>query len=197
MLPVAPSFAVMAKEKMETCKLGADDQKLQGAARQAFLTKCMANKDEPRKLGGSTAAPLENSADSGPWRFATHPDPMHDSLNVIAATEGPNGASAVFICTKGDSRPMWIIRASGFDIELGNTRNVQLRLDHTPAVSMVWQNTPRVAAASLSGDQAVQLAKLVVLAKERFVFDTGGGTVVFSVIGASQAINQALAACGL
>ena len=29
MLPSAPSFAVSAKEKMATCKFGADDQKLQ------------------------------------------------------------------------------------------------------------------------------------------------------------------------
>ena len=32
-LPSAPSFAVTAKEKMATCKFGADDQKL--AARRA------------------------------------------------------------------------------------------------------------------------------------------------------------------
>ena len=31
LLPSAPSFAVTAKEKMATCKFGADDQKLQGA----------------------------------------------------------------------------------------------------------------------------------------------------------------------
>jgi hypothetical protein len=28
---------------METCKFGADDQKLQGKERSAFLSKCMAN----------------------------------------------------------------------------------------------------------------------------------------------------------
>jgi psiF repeat-containing protein len=45
----APSaFALTAKEKMETCKFGADDQKLQGAARKSFMTKCMSNKDSPR-----------------------------------------------------------------------------------------------------------------------------------------------------
>ena len=37
MLPSAPSFAVSAKDKMATCKFGADDQKLQGAARTAFM----------------------------------------------------------------------------------------------------------------------------------------------------------------
>jgi hypothetical protein len=48
MLPSAPSFAVSPKEKMATCKFGADDQKLQGAARTAFMKKCMANRDDPR-----------------------------------------------------------------------------------------------------------------------------------------------------
>jgi hypothetical protein len=56
MLPGAPSFAVTAKDKMATCKFGADDQKLQGAARNAFMKKCMSDKDEPH---GATGAPSE------------------------------------------------------------------------------------------------------------------------------------------
>lgn len=51
MLPSAPSFAVSAKDKMATCKFGADDQKLQGGARDAFMKKCMSNKDDPRGPG--------------------------------------------------------------------------------------------------------------------------------------------------
>jgi hypothetical protein len=47
-LPSAPSFALTAKEKMVTCKFGADDQKLQGPARQKFLKNCMANRNDPR-----------------------------------------------------------------------------------------------------------------------------------------------------
>jgi hypothetical protein len=54
-LPSAPSFAVTAKQKMETCKFGADDQKLQGAPRAAFIKKCMANRDDPR--GPAPGAP--------------------------------------------------------------------------------------------------------------------------------------------
>ena len=42
----APAFAITAKEKMETCKFGADDQKLSGAARNSFMAKCMANEDK-------------------------------------------------------------------------------------------------------------------------------------------------------
>jgi hypothetical protein len=53
-LPSAPSFAVTAKEKMATCKFGADDQKLVGPARAKFMKNCMANKNDPR--GGAGAA---------------------------------------------------------------------------------------------------------------------------------------------
>ena len=56
----APCFAVDAKQKMATCKFGADDQKLQGAARDAFLKKCMANRNDPRGPGsGAAAAPKQ------------------------------------------------------------------------------------------------------------------------------------------
>jgi hypothetical protein len=55
MLPSGPSFAVSEKDKMETCKFGADDQKLEGAARSAFMKKCMANRNDPR--GPASAAP--------------------------------------------------------------------------------------------------------------------------------------------
>ena len=47
-LPSSESFAVTSKAKMETCKFGADDQKLTGTARNKFMKKCMANKDDPR-----------------------------------------------------------------------------------------------------------------------------------------------------
>jgi hypothetical protein len=60
-VPAGLCFAVDAKQKMATCKFGADDQKLQGAARDAFLKKCMANRDEPRgpAPGGAVAAPKQ------------------------------------------------------------------------------------------------------------------------------------------
>ena len=54
MLPSGPSFAVTSKDKMATCKFGADDQNLQGNARNAFMKKCMSNKDDPR---GAAMAP--------------------------------------------------------------------------------------------------------------------------------------------
>jgi hypothetical protein len=56
MLPSGPSFAVNAKDKMATCKFGADDQKLQAAARNAFMKKCLSNHDDPRGPGSSRPA---------------------------------------------------------------------------------------------------------------------------------------------
>ena len=43
-----PAIAATSKDKMATCKFGADDQKLEGAARKTFMKNCMANKDDPR-----------------------------------------------------------------------------------------------------------------------------------------------------
>jgi hypothetical protein len=61
LLPTGPSFALTAKQRMDTCKFGADDQKLQGPARKAFVAKCMSNKDDPR---GPAAPPP--AAPAGP-----------------------------------------------------------------------------------------------------------------------------------
>jgi hypothetical protein len=38
----APALAVTSQEKMETCKVGAESQQLDGAKRSAFIKKCMA-----------------------------------------------------------------------------------------------------------------------------------------------------------
>ena len=59
-LPGEPCLAIDAKQKMATCKFGADDQRLQGAARDAFLKKCMANRNDPRgPASGGGAAPKQ------------------------------------------------------------------------------------------------------------------------------------------
>jgi psiF repeat len=43
----APALAVTKQQKLETCTFGADDQKLVGTARKAFLARCMADEDRP------------------------------------------------------------------------------------------------------------------------------------------------------
>lgn len=60
----APAHAVSAKQKMETCKFGADDQKLSGPEHKAFMKKCMAAGDGPapkgkKKKSTGAAAPAQ------------------------------------------------------------------------------------------------------------------------------------------
>jgi hypothetical protein len=45
----APALALERQEKLTTCNFGADDQKLTGAKRKSFMTKCMADADAPAK----------------------------------------------------------------------------------------------------------------------------------------------------
>jgi psiF repeat len=52
-----PAVAATNEQKMETCKFGADDQKLEGAKRKAYMAKCMSNKDSPRGKAVGTPAP--------------------------------------------------------------------------------------------------------------------------------------------
>jgi hypothetical protein len=47
-LLASPAMAATNQQKAETCKFGADEQKLTGAARKSFMAKCMSNKDSPR-----------------------------------------------------------------------------------------------------------------------------------------------------
>ena len=59
LLPGRPCFAVDAKQKMATCAFGADQQRLQGETRGAFLKKCMEDRDDPRgpTPAGAVSAP--------------------------------------------------------------------------------------------------------------------------------------------
>jgi hypothetical protein len=65
-LLVSPAAAVTSKQKMETCKFGADNQKLTGKKRSAFLKNCMANRNDPRGAvmkPQSAAAPVPKPDD--------------------------------------------------------------------------------------------------------------------------------------
>ena len=60
LLPSAPAVAITAKQKMETCKFGADDQKLVGKQRAEFIKRCMANRNDPR--GPAVGSPAAGAA---------------------------------------------------------------------------------------------------------------------------------------
>jgi len=57
LLLAAPASALTKAQKMETCKFGADDQKLKGAKRNAFIAKCMSNKNDKRGPATNLAQP--------------------------------------------------------------------------------------------------------------------------------------------
>jgi hypothetical protein len=57
LLLTGPAVGAPLKQKVETCKFGADDQKLTGAARKAFMSKCLSDTDSPR---GRQAVPKPN-----------------------------------------------------------------------------------------------------------------------------------------
>lgn len=55
----SPALAITAKEKQETCKIGADSQQLAGTKRTAFINKCMAkgNFEPPGRKAAKKPAP--------------------------------------------------------------------------------------------------------------------------------------------
>ena len=63
MLPSAPALAITAKQKMETCKFGADhpnggEPALAGKERKHFIDRCMSNRNDPTGPAiGTPAAP--------------------------------------------------------------------------------------------------------------------------------------------
>jgi hypothetical protein len=63
LLLATPASAITAKQKMETCKFGADDQKLEGAKRKTFLAKCMSSKDDKRGPAPKPATQMAPASD--------------------------------------------------------------------------------------------------------------------------------------
>jgi len=61
MLVSTPAAAVTSQEKMETCKVGAESQQLEGAKRNAFIKKCMAkgNYEHPARKNAKQTAPKQ------------------------------------------------------------------------------------------------------------------------------------------
>ena len=81
LLLASPASALTKAQKMETCKFGADDQKLEGAKRNAFIKKCMAqgNFEPPgRKVAKKPAPkkPKTPAAVAAPQQPAPPPPPQ-------------------------------------------------------------------------------------------------------------------------
>ncbi len=81
LLLASPASAVTNAQKMETCKFGADDQKLAGAKRKTFIAKCMANRDDKRGPIPKTVAkkPAKKPAGAQPMQAAPTAPPPADT----------------------------------------------------------------------------------------------------------------------
>jgi len=77
----SPALAVTAKEKQETCKIGADSQQLTGAKRSAFIKKCMAkgNFEPPGRKVSKKPAPKKPKKPAAMTAPAMQPPPPADS----------------------------------------------------------------------------------------------------------------------
>jgi psiF repeat len=82
LLLASPASAITAKQKMETCKFGADDQKLTGAKRNAFIKKCMGHSNyqpqarkDAMKAAKKNPAPKSTAAAPKPPAAAAPPPP--------------------------------------------------------------------------------------------------------------------------
>lgn len=58
LLLTVPASALTKEQKMETCKFGADDQRLTGSKRTAFMSRCMSNRDDKRGPGPAPAGQM-------------------------------------------------------------------------------------------------------------------------------------------
>ena len=72
LLLASPASAATKEQKMETCKFGADDQKLEGAKRKAFIANCMSNRNDKR---GPPKKPVAKKPMAGPPPDAAPPAP--------------------------------------------------------------------------------------------------------------------------
>jgi hypothetical protein len=66
LLLASPASALTKAEKMETCKFGADDQKLEGVKRNAFIANCMSNRNDKRGPAVATKKPAAKKPMAGP-----------------------------------------------------------------------------------------------------------------------------------
>ncbi len=78
LLLASPASAVTKEQKMETCKFGADDQKLEGAKRNAFISTCMANRNDKRGPAGQPTA--KKPAKPKPMQAAPTAPPPADTM---------------------------------------------------------------------------------------------------------------------
>jgi len=73
-----PVLALTTAEKAETCKFGADDQKLTGAKRKTFIERCMANRNDRRGRATAAKKSAAPKTTTSPAPAAAPPSPPSD-----------------------------------------------------------------------------------------------------------------------
>ena len=63
LLLASPASALTKEEKAETCKIGAEHQKIPAAKMKAFMARCMSDKDDPRPAAKKKPAAAMAPAD--------------------------------------------------------------------------------------------------------------------------------------
>jgi hypothetical protein len=73
-----PVLALTTAEKAETCKFGADDQKLTGAKRKTFIERCMVNRNDRRGPATAVKKSAAPKTTTSPAPAAAPPSPPSD-----------------------------------------------------------------------------------------------------------------------
>lgn len=133
-------------------------------------------------------------AQSANWQAEQTVDAFTDRTRYGALTFGDE-ISAAFMC---DDTPFiaFSVVTGPLDLEMGQQREVTWRVDQEEAVTSSWINIRRGGAMALD-EEAIEIARAVRDAQDRFVVRSGRRTVTFSVRGSSEAINATLNQCGI
>lgn len=149
-----------------------------------------------RKLVIATVAmsiAMSASAQSSNWTVRTDTDPLTDEKTLSATSQIDDYVVLLVSCMQ--STMVVSLSNDVLDIELGDTRKVTWRVDQDEPVVQMWRNIDTGGSLTF-GEEALDLAKRIAAANERFVIQSGRSTRVFSVKGSAAAIGKVLSSCG-
>lgn len=135
------------------------------------------------------------SAQTSAWMAENSVDAFTDEERFGAVTLGDTTAAAFMCDPSGDFVAFRVVNGL-IDIEAGNQRDITWRIDQEEPVYTSWLNL-RDGGAMATWDEAIDVARAVRRASDRFVVRSGGKTVTFSVRGSTAAIDTAFEGCGI
>ena len=135
------------------------------------------------------------SAQTSAWMSENTVDAFTDEERFAAVTLGDTTAAAFMCDPSGDFVAFRVVNGV-LDIEAGNQRDITWRIDQEEPVYTSWLNI-RNGGAMATYDEAIDVARAVRRASDRFVVRSGGKTMTFSVRGSTAAIDTAFEGCGI